>query len=54
LNLHKSENLPLPLFAKEGDKSSLRQREVRRDFINNLVIIILLIIKMEEVYVLGS
>ena len=33
----KSENLPLPLFAKEGYKSSLWQREVRRDFINNVV-----------------
>jgi hypothetical protein len=37
LNVHKSENLPLPLFAKEGDKTSLWQREVRRDFINNVV-----------------
>jgi hypothetical protein len=27
-------NLPLPLFAKEGCISSLWQREVRRDFIN--------------------
>jgi hypothetical protein len=32
LTLHKSENLPLPLFSKEGDYSSLWQREVRRDF----------------------
>jgi hypothetical protein len=50
LNLHKSENLPLPLFTKEGNTplnplliegnfSSLWQREVRRDFINNVVII---------------
>jgi hypothetical protein len=31
LNSYKSENLPLPLFAKEGYKSSLWQREVRRD-----------------------
>jgi hypothetical protein len=26
-------NLPFPLFAKEGDISSLWQREGRRDFI---------------------
>jgi len=38
LNLHKSENLPLPLFAKEG------QGEVRRDFINNVVSIMRLLI----------
>jgi general secretion pathway protein I len=38
MNLHRLENLPLPLFTKEGDKSSLWQREVRRDFINNVVI----------------
>ena len=38
LNLRKSENLPSPLFAKEGYKSSLWQREDRRDFINNVVI----------------
>jgi hypothetical protein len=39
VNLHKSENLPLPDCAKEGYESSLWQREVRRDFINNVVII---------------
>jgi len=39
MNEHKSENLPTPLFAKEGYKSSLWQREVRRDFINNVAII---------------
>jgi hypothetical protein len=33
LKLHYPENLLLPLFAKEGNYSSLRQREVRRDFI---------------------
>ena len=44
LNLHESENLPFPLFAKEGFKSSLWQREVRRDFINNVVIIMRLLI----------
>jgi hypothetical protein len=41
LNLHRSENLPLPLFAKEGYKSSLWQREVRRDFINNNNVVIM-------------
>jgi hypothetical protein len=34
LKLHYPENLPSPLFAKEGNYSSLRQREVRRDFID--------------------
>jgi len=29
--------LPSPLFAKEGDIASLWQREVRRDFLNNVV-----------------
>jgi hypothetical protein len=29
-------NLPLPLFAKEGNYSSLWLREVRRDFIINV------------------
>jgi hypothetical protein len=33
LNAHLFENLPSPLFAKEGHYSSLWQREVRRDFI---------------------
>jgi len=27
-------NLPLPLFAKEGNKSSLWQREVRHNVLN--------------------
>jgi hypothetical protein len=51
LNLHKSENLLLPLFTKEGNTplnplliegnfSSLWQREVRRDFINNVVVVV--------------
>jgi len=44
LNLHESGNLPLPLFAKEGYKTSLWQREVRRDFINNVVSIMRLLI----------
>jgi hypothetical protein len=30
-------NLPSPLFAKEGSIASLRQREVRRDFIINVL-----------------
>jgi len=34
LNGHLPENLPSPLFAKEGNYSSLWKREVRRDFIN--------------------
>jgi len=40
LNLpeHELENLPSPLFAKEGKFSSLLQREVRRDFYNDVVI----------------
>jgi hypothetical protein len=33
LNLINQENLPSPLFAKEGDNPSLWKREVRRDFI---------------------
>jgi hypothetical protein len=32
-------NLPLPLFAKEGYISSLCQREVRRDFLFNVFIL---------------
>ena len=46
LNFNKSENLPFPLFAKEGYKSSIWQREVRRDFINNVVIIMRLLISV--------
>jgi hypothetical protein len=48
INLYKSENLPLPLFAKEGYKSSLWQREVRRDFIDNVVIIMRLLINSPD------
>jgi hypothetical protein len=33
LNLINQENLPSPLFSKEGDNPSLWKREVRRDFI---------------------
>jgi hypothetical protein len=43
LNLYESENLRFLLFAKEGYKTSFWQREVRRDFINNVVIMRLLI-----------
>jgi hypothetical protein len=32
LNRHLSQNLPFPLFAKEGDFASLWKREVGRDF----------------------
>jgi len=45
LSLHESQNLPSPLFAKEGENPSLWQREGRRDFINNVVIIMRLLIK---------
>jgi len=31
LNRHLSQNLPFPLFAKEGDFTSLWKREVGRD-----------------------
>jgi len=34
MNKHYSENLPSPLFAKEGRNSSLWKREGRRDFTN--------------------
>jgi hypothetical protein len=44
LNFYESDNLPLPLFAKEGYKTSLWQREVRRDFIKNVVTIMKLLI----------
>jgi len=37
-------NLPSPLFAKEGDDPSLWQREVRRDFIINVFILITLLL----------
>jgi hypothetical protein len=46
LKLHYTENLPSPLFAKEGNYSSLRQREVRRDFIDQCVIILRLLITL--------
>jgi hypothetical protein len=38
-------NLSLPLFAKEGYYSSLWQREVRRDFIINVFILMILLVK---------
>jgi hypothetical protein len=34
MNRHLHENLPYPLFTKEGDYSSLWKREGRRDFMN--------------------
>jgi hypothetical protein len=37
-------NLPLPLFAKEGEFSSLLQREVRRDFIIHGFILMTLLV----------
>jgi hypothetical protein len=37
-------NLPSPLFAKEGDDPSLWQREVRRDFIINVFILMTLLL----------
>jgi hypothetical protein len=37
-------NLPLPLFAKEGYITSLWQREVRRDFIINVFILMTLLV----------
>ena len=39
---HFLKNLPLPLFTKEGYISSLWQREVRRDFIMSVFIVITL------------
>jgi hypothetical protein len=33
-----------PLFAKEGDITSLWQREVRWDFLNNVVILMALLV----------
>jgi hypothetical protein len=42
--MHISKNLPSPLFAKEGDSASLWQREVRRDFFNNVVILMALLV----------
>jgi hypothetical protein len=44
-----SENLPLPLFAKEGFKPSLWQREVRRDFINIVFILMTLLVSEKPV-----
>ncbi len=37
---------PLPLFAKEGYKTSLWQREVRRDFINTVIPIMSLLVSI--------
>jgi hypothetical protein len=38
-------NLPLPLFSKEGYFTSLWQREVRRDFIINVFILMTLLVR---------
>jgi hypothetical protein len=40
-------NLPFPLFAKEGCISSLWQREVRRDFIINVFILMTVLVTPE-------
>jgi hypothetical protein len=40
-------NLPLPLFSKEGYITSLWQREVRRDFIINVFILMTLLVTAE-------
>jgi len=37
-------NLPLPLFAKEGFIPSLWQREVRRDFVIDVFILMTLLV----------
>ncbi|OGW52977.1 MAG: hypothetical protein A2Y81_05355 [Nitrospirae bacterium RBG_13_43_8] len=37
-------NLPLPLFSKEGFISSLWQREVRRDFVIDVFILMTLLV----------
>jgi hypothetical protein len=37
-------NLPPPLFAKEGDNPSLWQKEVRRDFIINVFMLMTLLL----------
>jgi hypothetical protein len=41
-----NKNLPFPLFAKEGNIASLWQREVRRDFINNATLVMVLSVKI--------
>jgi hypothetical protein len=38
------ENLPLPLFTKEGNSPSLWKREIRRDFTINVFILIILLV----------
>jgi hypothetical protein len=42
-------NLPLPLFGKEGYITSLWQREVRRDFIINVFILMTLLVNVKIV-----
>jgi hypothetical protein len=49
-------NLPTPLFSKEGYITSLWQREVRRDFMINVFILMTLLVNglhMSIVYDLG-
>jgi hypothetical protein len=46
------ENLPLPLFAKEGFISSLWQREVRRDFVIDVFILMTLLVTPGELLIL--
>jgi hypothetical protein len=41
-------NLPLPLFSKEGHITFLWQREVRRDFIINVFILMTLLVSIGE------
>jgi hypothetical protein len=43
-------NLPFPLFAKEGCISSLWQREVRRDFIINVFILMTVLVTNETLH----
>jgi hypothetical protein len=44
--MHIPKNLSFPLFAKEGYIASLWQREVRRDFLNNVVIFMASLVAM--------
>jgi hypothetical protein len=46
VRMHIPKNLPFPLFAKEGYIASLWQREVRRDFLNNVVIFMASLVAM--------
>jgi len=46
-------NLPLPLFSKEGYITSLWKREVRRDFIINVFILMTLLVNVKIVMEIG-